>query len=48
MDNSKVEFYQMISTTLDEILNSIYVFGVLFDSWIIGKEEKLRVRDSPE
>jgi hypothetical protein len=36
VDDAKVEFYELVSAVLDEGLDSVDVFGVLFNAGIVG------------
>jgi len=36
MNDSKEQFYELVSAVLNEGLYAVYVFGVLVDAWIIG------------
>lgn len=36
VNDSKEEFYELVSEVLNEGLDAVYVFGVLVDAWIIG------------
>jgi hypothetical protein len=43
VNDANVEFYELVSAVLDEGLDSLDVFGILFNAGIIGQEEEFRV-----
>jgi hypothetical protein len=46
VNDAEVEFYELVSAVLDEGLDSVDIFGVLFDAGIICQEEEFSVRYS--
>jgi hypothetical protein len=46
VDDAKVESHELVAAALDKGLDSVYVFGVLIDSWIVGEEKEFCVGDS--